>query len=228
MRIRNIILPIAGNNRQNKMEPDMEEANASQTLVAFPNDLYERLKALPIVDLAPVYGNGVRGRTMSSSSSSWLLPRVHEAGVDTVIDLRTADYTDKFEHKVRAAGMEYHHFAFDSKTTDARDIISGLPHLFNLLDKGGFYIACAMGLHRTDIALAVYYTFHPSVPYANVPELRGHRKEGNLRKDDIACRLNSIMRALTPEDKKALGLPDNYEVEFNRRKKRLFAVNSRF
>ena len=60
------------------------------------NLLYANLKELPIADLAPVYNHGVRGRTMSASSCSWLLPKVREAGVKTIIDLRTADHTGKF------------------------------------------------------------------------------------------------------------------------------------
>ena len=60
------------------------------------NTLYERLQALPIEDLAPVFDNGARGRTMSASSCNWLLSKVCEAGVKTIIDLRTADHSDKF------------------------------------------------------------------------------------------------------------------------------------
>lgn len=192
------------------------------------NALYDRLLALPIADLAPVFDNGVRGRTMSSSSCSWLLPKVREAGVKTVIDLRTADHTDKFCKKVHDAGLAYRHIAIDSKNTDVREIIASLSDFFTWLDEGYFYIACAMGLHRADIALSLYYVFHPSVPYDCVPELWGHRKNGVLRCDDIARRLNSIMSALTPNDNNRMGLPDDYRDEFNRRKKHLFAVNSIF
>lgn len=192
------------------------------------NALYDRLLALPIADLAPVFDNGVRGRTMSSSSCSWLLPKVREAGVKTVIDLRTADHTDKFCKKVHDAGLAYRHIAIDSKNTDVREIIASLFDFFAWLDEGDFYIACAMGLHRTDIALSIYYVFHPSVPYDCVPELRGHRKQGTLRCDAIARRLNSIMNALTPEDLIRLDLSDDYRNEFIRRKKNLFAVNSVF
>lgn len=192
------------------------------------NALYARLLALPIADLAPVFDNGVRGRTMSSSSCSWLLPKVREAGVKTVIDLRTADHTDKFCKKVHDAGLAYRHIAIDSKNTDVREIIASLFDFFAWLDEGDFYIACAMGLHRTDIALSIYYVFHPSVPYDCVPELRGHRKQGTLRCDAIARRLNSIMNALTPEDLIRLDLSDDYRNEFIRRKKNLFAVNSVF
>lgn len=192
------------------------------------NTLYERLQALPITDLAPVFDNGARGRTMSASSCNWLLSKVCEAGVKTIIDLRTADHTDKFCKKVHDAGLTYHHIAIDSKNTDVREIIASLLDFFAWLDEGDFYMACAMGLHRTDIAISIYYVFHPSVPYDSVPELRGHRKQGSLRFDDIARRLNSIMNALTPEDLIRLGLPDGYRDEFNRRKKHLFAINSIF
>ncbi len=192
------------------------------------NALYDRLLALPIADLAPVFDNGVRGRTMSSSSCSWLLPKVRELGVKTIIDLRTADHTDKFERKVSDAGLAYRHMPIDSKFTDAREIIASLPDFFSWLDEGNYYMACAMGLHRTDIAIALYYVFHPVVPFECVPELWGHRKNGVLRCDDIARRLNSIMSALTPNDNIRMGLPDDYRDEFNRRKKHLFAVNSIF
>lgn len=192
------------------------------------NTLYERLQALPITDLAPVFDHGVRGRTMSASSCSWLLPKVREAGVKTIIDLRTADHTDKFCKKVHDAGLAYRHIAIDSENTDVREILSSLPDFFAWMDEGDFYIACAMGLHRTDIAISIYYVFHPSVPYDRVPELRGHRKHGILRCDDIARRLNSIMNALTPDDVLKLGLTENYRDEFMRRKKNLISINSIF
>lgn len=182
------------------------------------NSLYNRLRVLPITDLAPVFTTGVRGRTMSASSCSWLLPKVRELGVKTIIDLRTADHTDKFERKVIDAGLAYYHIAIDGMHTDASEIIASLPDFFSRLDEGNYYMACAMGLHRTDIAIALYYVFHPVVPFDCVPELRGHRKNGVLRCDDIARRLNSIMGALTPNDIIRMGLPDDYRDEFNRRK----------
>ncbi len=65
------------------------------TLVCKQNALYESLKRYPIVDLAPVYDKGVRGRTMSGRGSNWLLAEVREAGVKVIIDLRTHDHTDR-------------------------------------------------------------------------------------------------------------------------------------
>lgn len=192
------------------------------------NAIYERIKELPIVDLAPVFDNGVRGRTLSGASKGWLMEKVKEAGIKTIIDLRTADATEKFNKKVVYTGLDFHHIPMDCHNTDVRTIIESLPELFCLLDKGDFYIACAMGRHRTDIAIATYYVFHPIVPFNNVPEMRGHRKNGKFRNDDIARRLNCIMRSLTDEDCKMLGLSEDYVAEFTRRKKHLFAVNSVF
>lgn len=195
-----------------------------------PSVLYESLKQYPIVDLAPVYDKGVRGRTMSGRGSNWLLAKVRDAGVKVIIDLRTADHTDRYDRNVAEAGLEYHSLPIDSKTTDVYQIIDSLPRLFDLMDRGNFYMACAMGRHRTDIAIALYYVFHPSVPFEEVPEMRGHRNVGKklFRCDDIAARLNSVIKAVTPDEFATLGLPADYEAEFKRRKKQLFDVNRLF
>ena len=129
-----------------------------------PNALYESLKQYPIVDLAPVYDKGVRGRTMSGRGSNWLLAKVRDAGVKVIIDLRTADHTNRYERNVAEARLEYHSLPIvpiDGKNTGVHQIIGSLPLLFVLMDKGGFYIACAMGRHRTDIAIALYCVMLP-------------------------------------------------------------------
>ena len=219
-----------GKNAQNKVKPKDDSEKKSPGFVNKSNALYEALKRYPIVDLAPVYDKGVRGRTMSGRGSNWLLAKVRDAGVKTIIDLRTADHTDRYDRNVAEAGMEYHSLPIDSKNTGVHQIIASLPLLFELMDKGGFYIACAMGRHRTDIAIALYYVMHPSVPFDEVPEMKGHRnvEKKQFRCDDIAARLNSIIKAITPDELATLGLPADYEAEFLRRKKRLFDVNRNF
>lgn len=217
-----------GKNAQNKIpSPQGLQADGAAGFRK-TNALFEHLKPLPIVDLAPVTACGVRGRTLSGRGSHWLLQRVRDAGVKVIIDLRTADQTDRFAREVRQAGMEYYSIPVDSRQTDVHRIIASLPLLFRLIDRGGFYLSCAMGLHRTDIALALYYVFHPSVPLAEVPEMRGHRTEGSFRCEDIAARLNSVMKALTADERCALGLGQDFEKEFQLRKKHLFAVNRVF
>lgn len=87
-----------------------------------------------------------------------------------------------------------------------------------------------MGLHRTDIAIALYYVFHASVPYESVPELIGHRniEKRLFRCDDIAARLNGVFKALSPEELATLGLSPDYKIEFLKRKKHLFDANRCF
>lgn len=120
-----------------------------------------------------------------------------------IIDLRTADQTDRYFHNVIDAGMDYYSIPIDSMATDVHQIIASLPVLFELMDRGGFFMSCAMGRHRTDIAIAFRY-------------------------DDIAARLNSVMRSVTVAERNALDLDAEYETEFRFRKKRLFDVNSMF
>lgn len=214
------------------MNTTLEDAATphAPAFVREPNALYDALRQLPIADLAPVYDRGVRGRTMSGRGSNWLLEKVRNAGVKVIIDLRTADHTDRYDRNVVAAGLEYHSLPIDSKSTDSHQIIASLPLLFRLMDDGNFYISCAMGRHRTDIAIALYYVLHPSVPFASAPEMKGHRDEEKktFRFDDIAARLNSIIKSITPEELSALNLPPDYATEFNRRKKHLLSQNSHF
>ena len=209
---------------------DRKTGTGALAFVNRPNALYEALKQYPIVDLAPVYDRGVRGRTMSGRGSNWLLEKAREAGVKVIIDLRAADHTDRYDRNVTEAGLEYHNIPIDSRNTDVHQIIASLPQLFKLMDRGDFYMACAMGRHRTDIAIALYYVFHLSVPYEEVPEMKGHRcmEKKQFRCEDIATRLNSVIKVITCEELAALGLSTDYETEFNRRKKHLFDVNRTF
>lgn len=213
-----------GKNAQNKIV--QPERVIKPQLPHIQNSYYEQLKNIGIVDFDAVLGKGIRGRTLSSHP--WFLPRLKEAGIKNIIDLRTHDTSSKYENLVIEAGMLFHHFEMDSKRTNDRVIIDELPELFKLLDKGSFFISCAMGLHRTDIALSIYYVFHPKVPEEFIPILKGHRVNGKLRLDDIARRLNSLYRNLTEEDYNLLSLPKDYENEFMKRKKLLFKANSIF
>ena len=82
-----------GKNAQNKVVHENKSEANNLSVVNKPNALYEALMRYPIVDLAPVYDKGVRGRTMSGRGSNWLLAKVRDAGVKVIIDLRTADHT---------------------------------------------------------------------------------------------------------------------------------------
>lgn len=219
-----------GKNSRNKVKPETVIIRQKIPFIMQSNVLYETLRQYPIVDLAPVYDRGVRGRTLSARESNWLLAKLRESGVKVIIDLRTADHTDRYDSSVADAGLEYYSIPIDSKNMDVHQIIASLSTLFGLMDRGNFYISCAMGRHRTDIAIALYYVLHPLVPFEDVPEMKGHRniEKKFFRCEDIATRLNSVMRAISSDELELLGLPTDYESEFNRRKKHLFDVNRNF
>ena len=59
-----------GKNAQNKINPEKEVFSAELLFVQKPNAIYKLLRQYPIVDLAPVYDRGVKGRTMSGHGNS--------------------------------------------------------------------------------------------------------------------------------------------------------------
>ena len=110
-------------------------------------------------------------------------------GVRRIIDLRTADHSDKLPSACSLLGLEYAHVPVDSMVQRAAALAERLPTLFRMLDEDGFYISCQQGRHRTDIALALYYFFHNA---SEVPVMIGHIKDGKLRCDDIMRRINAM------------------------------------
>lgn len=182
------------------------------------------IAGLPIKDLHIVANRIVRGETLFAYKNRQWLPVVHDAGVTTIIDLRTADQTARYANMCRVAGIQYHHIPIDSCIQADKNVIRGMPLLFSLLDKGDCYISCQQGRHRTDIAVALYYMFHDglSIP----PLLYGHfKQDGTLRIEDIMRRMHSVLNALSPDDKKVLGIPIDYESTFLHKKKHLLGYN---
>lgn len=177
---------------------------------------------LPIANIARVSGHIVRGETLWASRNRKYIEKVKESGVDCIIDFRTADFTDKFADVCALKGFEYRHFPIDKANQSDEVLLRSLPELFDLLDNKNCYISCQQGMHRTDIALAIYYMFH-NIPF--VPVFCGHKKNGHFRCDDIMRRVNSLYASLTPELKKLLGITDYGDSDFRYRRKRLLDSN---
>lgn len=173
----------------------------------------QEIKKLGIRNLHSVFGRGVRGETLARRGLIWqVLGRVKDAGVKVIIDFRTADHSDKFARRCADVGIVYHHVPTDAQVMPPEELFAALPRLFEVLDGDGFYISCQQGLHRTDIALALYYYFHND---SEVPEMVGHYKRGVFRCDDIGRRVN-MMRPFFPEVGEEL---------FAQRRKRFLAFN---
>ena len=119
--------------------------------------------------------------------------------------------------------FKYFKFPIDSSELPDDAIIERLPKLFELLNNGNYYIACAQGLHRTDIALALNYTFNPEA--TTPPFLIGHIRGDKLKTDDINRRLNSIYKNLTQDTLKSFGWEEYTEETFSQRKKEMYSMN---
>ena len=162
---------------------------------------------------------GVRGQTLSAPKKRWLLKKIKSAGIDTIIDLRAGDHSGSFIDACQDAGLKYFHFPVDRFRTPNAVIINNLPAFIETINNGGFYISCALGLHRTDIALSLYYILNPEAQ--KPPILYGHIRDGKLQYADIFQRAGSIYHSLTEADKNRLGWDESFVQEFVRRKKML-------
>ena len=175
-----------------------------------------RLTELGIRNVHAVFGRGARGETLARGSHmGQTLEGVKAAGVKTVIDIRTADHNDKLSHRCADVGLGYLHVPTDAKTMESEELAATLPTLFDAIDGNGFYLSCQQGLHRTDIALALYFFYHDD---RDVPQMIGHRKNGFLRCDDIMRRINAMR----------LFFPGTGEALFIERRKRFLAFNRNF
>ena len=128
----------------------------------------EKVLSTAIPDLAPVYG-GFRGRSLSSTKQLHAWNTMMEAGINQVIDLR-ADYTSDFYSELcRKSGISYFHYSVSYE--EVEQMARLFQEFCRLIDKGRFYIACAMGLHRTDIALCTYWVFYAADKGIAPPEI---------------------------------------------------------
>lgn len=157
---------------------------------------FTRLQQTRIPDLAPVYG-GARGRTMSSRHQAYAWRALVEAGVTTIIDLREKDYTDRLPALCEVNGIRYFHYPVDSSDDAIQQMVELFPQFCQFIDAGNFYIACAMGLHRTDIALCAYWLFHGADNGLQPPQIHGYLQEDGHRIDKIMRVLNAMYQTFT-------------------------------
>lgn len=184
-------------------------------------EIKDSILELPIGNIAMVNRNIVRGETLWKRKNRIYLQAAKEAGVDVIIDLRPFHFTELIAGMSLKAPFEYQCFPIDDDISD-KELLDKLPLLFDRLDNRACYICCRDGLQRTDLALAIYLMFHSA---AKVPDLIGHRKNGNLRCDDIMRRINSLYKALTPGTAEVLGLSNFTESEFRCRWELMLDVN---
>lgn len=177
-----------------------------------------------IQNIATVYG-GARGTTLSSRHNMRHWQTIVDCGVRTIIELRDKDHSDRLCKMCETYSISYFAFPLDSHSVPDEVIASRLKEFFELVDNGDFYIACAMGLHRTDMALSIYWIFHGADNGINPPILKGHIENGNLVLDKlnnkVFRRLNSLYDYLIENN--IVQVPDRET--FTQRKRDLIDFN---
>ena len=166
-----------------------------------------------IPDLAQVYG-GFRGRTLSSTRQLHAWNTMIESGISQIIDLR-ADYSSDFYSELcQRSGIRYFKFPVAYEEEWIVKMIELFPEFCRLIDEGRFYIACAMGLHRTDIALCTYWVFYAADKGIAPPPICGYRKDKGLTTNKIMRMLNAVYRYMTEKN----GVEPIPEAVFHERK----------
>ena len=152
-----------------------------------------------IPDIHPAYG-GLRGRTLSSSRLFYAWKTLVEAGLKQVIELR-ADYTSPYyEDLCTKSGVTFFRYPVAKDLSSVAEMVDLFPKLCELIDKGDFYIACAQGLHRTDIALCLYWVFYAADRGVAPPPLRGYLEAEGRKPDKIIRALNAFYKCKTERD----------------------------
>jgi hypothetical protein len=187
-----------------------------------------------IANIDVVYG-GIRGTTLSSHHNLKHWHTIASCGIRTVIDLRDGDYTDRLYKLCDIHNIRYYSFPMDSHLVPNETIAGRLLEFFDLIDEGDFYIACAMGLHRTDLALSIYWMFHGAEKDMPPPFLKGHISNGKMVlerfNNKVVRRLNSLYAYLSEHT--IIPTPDadtfkkrKYELRTHTEKKALLAINN--
>lgn len=157
----------------------------------------ERIIQTDIPDIHPVYG-GVRGRTLSSVKQEYAWQDIIDSGIHTIIDLREDGLINKRMRQLcEQFGMRYFYYPVDKHGTLIDEMIDRFDQLCRFIDEGGFYIACAMGLHRTDIALCTYWMFHAADKGTLPPTIYGYNQESGHTPDNIIRVLNAFYSRLS-------------------------------
>lgn len=158
----------------------------------------ERILQTKIPDLTPVYG-GVRGRTMSSSHQAYAWKAMMEAGLKQVIDLQQDYDGDRYKSTCLSHGIGYFHYPVHKGKEYVANMVKDFGKFCELIDRGDFFISCAQGLHRTDIALCTYWVFYGADKGKEPPVLVGYLKEKGHDAGKIMHVLNAFYSLLTEQ-----------------------------
>ena len=149
-----------------------------------------------------------------------------EAGIEAIIDFRT-EGSGEISKKCASTGLQYLNIPLDDvrersntryfirskgkPTIIKPEFIKSLKQYFELMNNSNCYVGCHYGIDRTNMGLLLNYFFNPK--YEDIPPRIIHwadESQKNILNRNIKS-IKKIFKAMTPEQKKELGLPEKYE-----------------
>jgi protein tyrosine/serine phosphatase len=89
------------------------------------------------------------------------ISKLHELGINTVINLRGAsDRTRAEEAEVRALGLNYFNIALPNWARPQNDRVARIMELIDAPESGRVFIHCKAGVDRTGLIVAIYRMTH--------------------------------------------------------------------
>lgn len=121
--------------------------------------------------------NGLRGKTPLSGKAkevNWRLGEVKKSGIKRIIDLRSEGEVSKAAlNSIKKLELEYFNFPVEDENW-SKESLQKITELINVINKGDFYIGCANGESRTNLAVALNYLLNPTseempiLPFVNL------------------------------------------------------------
>ena len=97
----------------------------------------ELILSTNIQNIDTAYG-GVRGSTLSSRHNICHWQTVVDSGIQTIIELREEDHSDRLYRLCEQYGIRYFAFPMDSHSVPNEVIAPCLQELFEIIDNGDF------------------------------------------------------------------------------------------
>ena len=193
------------------------------------NKIFEALKNLneqfskpgKEIRLAPLYDNSLRGRNIVTMPVE-AMEQVKQQGIQRVIDLRaeasvSSNRLTIKDGKKYVDGLEYIHIPMNyGSGKEDLDTMKLLPQFFDAMNKGNVYIGCNLGSHRTDFALGLNYALNTATKEASpILYLPVTKVTEGIR------RVYKKLMTLSPADRKALGLSEEFYAQLPKDKQEL-------
>lgn len=178
------------------------------------------IKPLNINNLRILDSNVISGGTFEQRTIEDL-KKIKTSGIEMVVDFR-ADSAGLLKTKCDKIGLKYFNFPLDNVLTldntkyfsRSKDnkievtnyFIKKLKQFFHIMNEKKSYVGCQYGIDRTNVGLSLNYLLN-SKTKQNAPEILtwpGDRKKSIINKNTKIVK--KILKAMTDEQKKALGL----------------------